>query len=272
MRLLEVLTRTRFQIFTFSMGNMKAGGYPDGAGSGFMLLHKGKTIFVTADHVCHPFDHKPGVTQRVFMDKEVGLVNNFIKKDEKGVDIPILTPIGEFYYFDQFQFTPDLQFKDFRPFDATFAILGEDRFQNPFLSEPLYVQNGDDVPGGLPMIHIPSETVIQPNPTDRYICYGHTNHRLADDGIHLAWDVSHHEDMVYAGENGDYFVLTPAEPIVKHEWGGISGAPVFNQEGGLLGILCGGIPQYNIIFVMKMHKVLKLIDSTLTIEDLQRNN
>lgn len=61
MRLLELLTRTMFQVFTFPLGTMKNGVYPNGAGSGFMLLHNEKRIFVTADHVCHPGDYKPNV-------------------------------------------------------------------------------------------------------------------------------------------------------------------------------------------------------------------
>ena len=59
---------------------------------------------------------------------------------------------------------------------------------------------------------------------------------------------------------------TPAEPIVGKAWHGISGAPVLNQTGGSLGILCGGDPDHNAIYVMSMKKVLSLIDSTLQIE------
>lgn len=95
---LEFLNRTRFQIFTYKQGTMTKNAYPGGIGSGFFLLHKEKVILVTADHVCHPFDHVLGRTQRVFEDKDVALVNNWVEKDVKGIDMPILTPVGVFYY------------------------------------------------------------------------------------------------------------------------------------------------------------------------------
>jgi hypothetical protein len=56
MRLLEILSRTRLQVFTFTKGSSK--DFPEGAGSGFILKYKNKLIFVTADHVIHPLDHE----------------------------------------------------------------------------------------------------------------------------------------------------------------------------------------------------------------------
>lgn len=75
--------------------------------------------------------------------------------------------------------------------------------------------------------------------------------------------------MKYRCDYGDYYVLTPAEAIIKRDWEGISGAPVLNQKGGLLGILCGGTPDANAIFVLKMKAVLSLIESTLRIEEIE---
>lgn len=268
MSLPELLNRTRLQLFTFNIGTMK-NSYPNGAGSGFFFKHKDKVFLVTADHVCHPFDHKPNATQRAYKDKDVGIVNNHAEKDENGVEIPILTPVGGFYYFDKFKFTPDKGFEDYKPFDATFAILGKDRFQFPFKNEGFRFLDGTTVESGLNMIIIPSEAIVTPATEDWYIVYGHTNHRLADDGVHLAWDTTIHDEMKYLRDNGDYYVLKPAEPIDNKKWEGISGAPVLNQKGGLLGILCGGIPPRNEIFVMKMSAVLALMDSTLTIEEIE---
>lgn len=244
--------------------------YPNGAGSGFFFLHRDRVILVTADHVCHPFDHEPGRTQRVFEDKDVALVNNWVEEDENGVDMPILTPVGGFYYFDKFKVDVDKgMLSDFQPFDATFAILGKDRFQKPFKNEGMQVVNGPTIPAGLDMIWIPTDAVVEPNADDWYICYGHTQFGLADDGVHLKWETTIHENMKYRCDCGDYYVLTPAETIVNKDWEGISGAPVLNQKGGLLGILCGGNPKADVIFVMKMKAVLSLIDSTLNIEEIE---
>ena len=272
MSLLELLNRTRLQVFTYEQGTLAKMAYPDGAGSGFFLRHKDKVILVTADHVCHPFDHNPNTKQRTFVDKDVAIVNNRVEKDKNGVDMPILTPVGGFYYFDQFKFTPVVGFEDFHPFDATFSILGADRFQKPFKNEGIIVKDGPTVAAGLDMIAIPSDAIVVPSADDWYICYGHTNFGMHDDGAHLKWDTTIHENMKYVGDNGDYYVLTPAEPIDVKAWHGISGAPVLNQIGGLLGILCGGNPAHNAIYVMSMKKVLSLIDSTLQIEEVDAQN
>lgn len=268
MSLLELLTRTRLQVFTYKQGTMAKMAYPDGAGSGFFLRHKDRVMLVTADHVCHPFDHKPEVNQRAFADKDVAIVNNWTEKDANAVEMPILTPVGGFYYFDQFKFTLENGLDDFKPFDATFSILEADRFLRPFKNEGMMVVNGPTVPAGLDMIAIPSEAIVEPSSEDWYICYGHTNFGMNEDGVHLKWDTAIHEEMRYAGQNGDYYVLTPAESIDGNAWHGISGAPVLNQTGGLLGILCGGNPNQNAIYVMSMKKVLSLINSTLRIEEI----
>lgn len=272
MSLLELLNRTRLQVFTYEQGTLAKMAYPNGAGSGFFLLHKDKVILVTADHVCHPFDHEPNVKQRAFVDKDVAIVNNWVEKDENEVEIPILTPVGGFYYFDQFNFTPVAGFENFRPFDATFSILGVDRFQKPFKNEGIIVKDGLIVVAGLDIIAIPSDATVAPSADDWYICYGHTNFGMNDDGVHLKWDTTIHENMKYSGVNGDYYVLKPAESIDGKAWHGISGAPVLNQTGGLLGILCGGDPAHNAIYVMNMKKVLSLIDSTLQIEKIEAKN
>lgn len=270
MRLLEVLTRTRFQIFTYPHGTLNNTAVPEGAGSGFVLEYKDKLFFITADHVCHPDDYEDEDCSRSFDDKDVAIVNNWIEKDpQTDKEVHILTPIGGFYYFTQFNFSQDNGLTDGKPYDATFAILDRSKIVRPLKSEPLFVQDAPDVPGDLDMIPIPSKSIITPTTDDRYIVYGHTNFSFNKDTNLLNWEVTHHEDMVYSGETGDYYLLTPNEPINNKDWKGISGSPVFNLQGGLLGILCGGNKDRNVIYVMKIKKLLSFIDSTLQIIDIE---
>lgn len=44
MSLLELLSRTRLQVFTYEQGTMAKMAYPNGAGSGFFLRHKDRMI------------------------------------------------------------------------------------------------------------------------------------------------------------------------------------------------------------------------------------
>lgn len=41
-------------------------------------LHKDRVLLVTADHVCHPFDHEQGRTQRVFEDRVLFTILNML--------------------------------------------------------------------------------------------------------------------------------------------------------------------------------------------------
>lgn len=78
MSLPELLTSTSFQTFTNNHGTMMKNAYPNGAGNGFFFLFKDRTILETADHVCHPFDHEQGRTQRVFEDKVLFAILNML--------------------------------------------------------------------------------------------------------------------------------------------------------------------------------------------------
>lgn len=273
MSIYELLSRTRFQVLTFRKGTMANMGLPVGAGSGFMLSHKGRIIFVTADHVTHPSDYEEdGENQGSIKDMDIGVVNNWIAKDNHGKELPIITPLGGFYYFDETKFDAQNGFEEFRPFDVTFSLLGEDSFKNPFKNEPFIIPDGKDVPAGLDMVAILSEAAVQPSSCDQYIVWGHTNfHQVpASVGVKIACDFKIHEGMSYVGNNGDYYVLNPNKPINEDEWHGISGAPVFNHEGGLLGILCGGNTSMESIYVMKMSSVLSLIDITIRAEEINQ--
>ena len=55
------------------------------------------------------------------------------------------------------------------------------------------------------------------------------------------------------------------------EWHGISGAPFFDTEGNIVGIFCSGDVDNNIIYVLKMSRVMALIDSTLKIEEIEKS-
>ena len=162
-------------------------------------------------------------------------MNDWVEKDANGVDVPILTSVGGFYYFDQFKFTPVAGFEDFRPVDSTLSILSDDRFQKSFKNEGIIVKDGPTVEAGLDMIAIPSEAIVEHSSDDWYICYGHTSFGLVDDGVHLKWDTTIHENMKYDSENGDYYVLTPAEPIDGKAWHGISGGSSIESDRWFVG-------------------------------------
>lgn len=269
MRLLEVISRTRFQVFTFPKGTVSMEKMPIGAGSGFMLNYRNTLFFVTADHVAHPLDYKN--EERQWRDQDMVIVNNYIEQNENGIPTPICTPIGNFYYFDKGHFdSKDISFET-KPFDVTFCVMTEDRFSRPFKNIPFIVLNGEDVPGDLDMFSIPSEAIVLADHQHTYMVYGNTQFRLSpNDPSHLTWTPKLHEDLRYIGDNGDYYVLNPNYLVIDEEWMGISGAPVLDNEGGLIGILCGGNKDRNEIYVLKISHVTKLMDYTIDI-DLRGN-
>lgn len=274
MRLLEILSRTRLQVFTFTKGSSK--DFPEGAGSGFILKYKNKLFFVTADHVIHPLDHEK--IMRVAEGCDMVVANNVVEKGDDGVAAPICTPIGNLYYFEQAKASGnngvDLAklFLGAQPFDVSFSFLGADRFTKPFKNEGFHFQDGNDVIGGMDMMPIPSETIVEPEVSKSYIVWGNVKYCVnPNDGKTLLWEPIIHEDLVYIGEDGDYYCFRPSKKIDPAEWHGISGAPFFDTEGNIVGILCSGDVDNNIIYVLKMSRVMALIDSTLKIEEIEKS-
>ncbi len=275
MKLLEILSRTRLQVFSFPKDGSK--NMPTGAGCGFFLKYRNKHVFVTADHVIHPIDHTKKM--RLSDGYDIVIVNNVVEKDANGVSIPICTPIGNLYYFEQARVVGNKEvdltklFFGAQPFDVSFSFLGEDRFTKPFKNEGFRLQDGTIIPGGMNMMPIPSERIVEPEASKSYIVWGNVKYRINPiDNKTLLWEPIIHEDLEYLGEAGDYYCFHPSKQINPGEWHGISGGPFFDTEGNLIGILCGGNTNNNIIYVLKMSRVLTLIDTTLKIEEIENQS
>ena len=77
-----------------------------GFGSGFLLRHKDRLFFITADHVVHLDDHDPAneTGQRIGIDYSPQIITNIkIEGELKSINLPV----GGFYHLTGFGFDKD---------------------------------------------------------------------------------------------------------------------------------------------------------------------
>ena len=68
-------------------------------------------------------------------------------------------------------------------------------------------------------------------------------------------------DLKYVLESGDFFLLNTPEIIVDgDEWSGLSGSPVWGNDGKCIGVLCSVNVGTKSIWVMNYEKIKTIMD------------
>lgn len=229
-------------------------------GSGFLFQYRERLFFVTADHVAHFDDFEAG--ERLGKDDYIWVFNN---KNARGVLATILTPINGLYSFDLFNLDevlpeiPELK-------DIAFSIITKP-IEEPFFTSELKDTNDTIlVPAGKEKIIIKEDCVIEIESTDRCIVGGcvlwNTN------GVKLDRCNAIHDGMVLKEINAEgYYVLKYHEPVIVEHWKGISGAPVFNQVGRLIGMLIEVDENNDTVVVVPMKSIMRLMDYAIKCEE-----
>lgn len=233
-----------------------------GFGSGFFIEYKDKLFFITADHVVHIEDHE--VQMRVGKDDYIWVINNINSNEELST---MLTPIGGLYSFDQINLIDDLSLEIPDMEDISFAIL-PNSFKNPFLTNELKIEDKILVPCGKEKIIIKSECLDEIKETDYCLVESCVHWNL--DGIKLNRSNCIYQDLKLDGidAQGDIILKYPFK-IIHKDWAGISGAPVFNDSGRLIGMIIEVSEHNDTIKVIPMKKILKLMDIALFHESIK---
>lgn len=72
-----------------------------------------------------------------------------------------------------------------------------------------------------------------------------------------------HTGLKYTGTILDMAVLKYDKPVVVADWKGLSGSPVLNQDGKLIGVACSVDPIANTLHVMPIQKIKPLIQAEI---------
>ena len=245
---------------------------PTDVGTGFFLAYKGKHIFITADHVIHD-DYAPGDKVRHGLDNLAAIFTGRILEHPDGSQEGELFQLGGFYYFEKFDVLAERP--DPELFDAAFTFIGEQQYQQ-LVSPTAGVTNDQGqiiVPRGICRKEIKAEHIVKPNAKDKYFVAGQVQYHWQDSSRGakvLASFYIQHPEMRFSHTEGNYTVLVSPEKIVKKEWKNLSGSPVLNQEGALVGVLCSGKVGTNKVYIISIHSILGFIDKTFQIEEINK--
>ena len=229
-------------------------------GSGFLFGYRKKLFFVTADHVAHFDDFVAG--ERLGKDDFVWVFNGRNQLDQLTT---MVNPINGIYSFDLFNLDdvlpeiPELK-------DMAFAIL-EKPIEPPLLTLALKDLDGTVlVPAGEDRLYLEEKCVAELKDGD--ICYVGSCVKWDISGVMLNYQSLVHRDLVLTEVNSDgYYVFKYHSPVVVNEWRGISGAPVFNQQGDLIGMLIEVDENYDTVTVVPMKTIMRLMDYAIKHEE-----
>lgn len=245
---------------------------PTEAGTGFFLHYKDRHIFITVDHIIHD-DYATGEKISHGFDNHAAILTGRIHRNSENRREGELFRLGGFYYFEKFNASDPDSVADL--FDAAYIIFDDDRYKQLVSITSGAVKSDGQVivPRGINRIPIAANIIATPNAEDTYFVAGqvkyHWQQNEAGDKI-LASSYIQHPEMRYHHTDGDFIILTNLESIIKSHWKGLSGSPVINQEGALLGILCDGKVGADKVYVMDIRKVIRMVDYSLQIEEINK--
>lgn len=257
--LVEYFEHVRYQVASF-LRNPKS-PLPQFSGSGFILDFEGHKIIVTAGHVAT--SHHGGA----FSDnKLLTIQTNSIYKDEgTGQRGCILVSVGGVVSATAHRV--DMATGDIRiigVIDVSFAQLDSTRANAPFVTQRITIE-GANVQYGEPKQCISYNDVIEVNHEDEYSVFGrvHLNFSNSNGQYVLNSEVIFHTGLKYTGTIRDMVVLKYNKPVVVADWKGLSGSPVLNQDGKLIGVACSVDPIANTLHVMPIQKIKPLIQAEI---------
>jgi S1-C subfamily serine protease len=251
----EVLVKTSYttQITESDTKNLDN---PVGFGSGFIVQYDSDKFFVTADHTIHKDDYKGEIEERTWKDYVVSIFNNYT--DPNNFISTLITPLDGFYYMEQFHLDKSDNLP--RPVDICVCKMKAIHLQNPFLTDQVTFTNGEKINAGEHKFTIQMECFEEPNNAKKYFVFGKVKTKLIDN-ILMESQNTFKESLKFETTSGDFLLFNTQELITdKEDWEGLSGSPVFSEDGKCVGVLSDVLENSKSIWVIPISKVKMLIE------------
>lgn len=272
MTVVEYIWRNCYQIVCWDKEANKD-NFPTTFGSGFFLQYKDKLVFVTADHVLHPDDYNQSDhVERSSKEYAYALVNNITNKKEPLYTV--LTPISGFHNCDVYDFKKylngeeDIDVASIPEFpDVSISIVDSNRFEYPFLTHELKVDEKVLVNEGKNKLCIKEDAIVLPSKENRYIVLGVVKNKSTG----ILWNRvnAFHFNLHYEGEECGLYKFCYDRSIDSDNWEGLSGSPFFDETGRLVGMIIRVVHGDNIVWVVPMKEILNKIDFFIRVDNLQ---
>ena len=233
---------------------------PLGFGSGFFLLYRDRYVFVTADHNTHSEDFEKG--ERTSAENTVCIITEQVDYENFSTALIPITGFCDFTSFD----LNDPNFSDFPDLvDISFNVFEKNSIPMKILSlrlevgDEILAEEGEKIP-------IQMEDPIVLSEGDFCLVTGLIQNDIVR-SMCIERKAAIHKNLQFKELDCDgYYVMSYPKSVKREEWAGLSGAPVFNNKGGCIGMIIRGAEGYDTVTVVPIHKILKLIDAAMCIE------
>ena len=114
--------------------------------------------------------------------------------------------------------------------------------------------------------HLDSSCICVADKDEDYFVFGRVKPKFVLDPsgqIVMQSELISHDGLKYVRDDGNYYVLKYSKPVVLAEWKGLSGSPVINHQGGLIGIACAVSSKTDEVWVKKIQCMLPLFDAEI---------
>lgn len=225
MTIIDALYRTHLQTVMTRKGDKWY--KPIAVGSGFFVQYKDHMFFVTADHTVHLKDYSPQGNSRTGIEYQVNIVNNINTEDCHSV----MTPVGGFTYLDAFNlYNPD----NVELIDVSACELKTDDIRFPFYTPSMLELDGT-IRKQESIVSIVQEAFSTPKKGTECYVFGQVESEVAGEEMRRS-NVIH--DLTFLYKRDDVICLKSGRIIADvKQWAGLSGSPILDSNGGLVGIL-----------------------------------
>ena len=254
----DVLVRSRYQFYVSSPTN----DFPQKAGSGFIIQHRDRLFLITAGHVVRVDGKDENYPHE--NDKTPTIPYYYVaKRMEDNAIGSISMPLPKFNHFDK---------ENKEPFDMSFCELTPDNVKLPLITgEDIPFSDGYTVKAGSSRIIFQDGCGCLPSKESMYFVFGNIQAKRTETTVEgtkvdvIIQLVTLKEGLKYKEIQDEYIVLeTEEKEIPKYEeWGGLSGSPVIDDKGRLLGVLCSISKKDNTVFVIGYDSIINKIEERM---------
>jgi hypothetical protein len=250
MNLLNLIASSTVHLIVFDQSTRT----PLQFGSGFVAGYRDRLIVISADHVTRLKG------KDVYTLIETGLPS------ENGQTL--FYNIGGLVFFDAFAVdkvktmeAAQLALYGGEPLDVTFTSMGKDIK----LIQKGFTYLGEEIDEGSKVFPVLEHATIPREDGEFGFC-GFIHNQVFGEEI-IKSEITFQLGLEYKGTYSGYHLFNTPEVIKdKHEFEGTSGAPIFNQEGQLVGLVCNVLENSKSVFAFPIDYCMQLID--LAIENL----
>ena len=247
MNLINLIAKSSVHLIVFEKQTNKPIQY----GSGCIASYKNKLFAISVNHV----------TQIRGKETYTLIETGLPSKDGQ-------TPyyrLGELVYFDVFKAhgidTGDfnqMTFSKEEPLDITFTTLKDE----VFLKQKGFTYYGQEITEGQ-KVFLNLDYSTEPKQEDYFGFFGHIKHDIFDDQI-IKSKVTFKIGLSYKGTHDRFHLFYTPDIIKEYEdYAGTSGAPILNEEGQLVGLVCSVIKNSHSLFAFPVDYCKQLIDISL---------